>query len=108
MNGSEYQNLAKRTAVYPEGVAIYYLTLGLTGEAGEIANKVKKIIRDNDSKITDEMSEDLKKELGDVMWYIAMLCNELNISLDDVMKYNIDKLASRMERGKLQGQGDER
>jgi len=108
MTGEEYQNKAKKTAVYPKDVAVYYLTLGLTGEAGEIANKAKKIIRDNNFEITEEVKQNLKKEMGDVLWYIAMLCNELNLSMDEVMQYNIEKLASRMERGKIQGDGDER
>ena len=86
----------------------YYPALGLAGEAGEIANKVKKIMRDNNGIITDEFRKDIKKELGDVLWYVAACCNELDINMQDVASDNIEKLFSRKERGVIQGSGDER
>ena len=108
MTGNEYQNLAKKTALYPREMGVYYTTLGLAGEAGEIANKVKKIIRDDKNVVTDARREDLKSEIGDVLWYCAMLAEELGLALDDVMAANIEKLASRQNRNKLGGEGDGR
>jgi len=108
MHGNEYQKKAKETAHYSKKDGIYYITIGLMGEAGEVANKVKKIIRDDGGQLTDQRREILKKELGDVMWYIAMLCTELGLNLDDVMEANNEKLASRKKRSKIQGDGDDR
>ena len=86
----------------------YYPALGLAGEAGEIANKVKKIMRDDNCILTDEKKEDLIGELGDVLWYLAALATELGIDLGEVAEKNIEKLFSRKERGKLGGSGDAR
>lgn len=109
MNFAEYQKKSRKTAVYPKaGSNIYYPSLGLAGEAGEVANKIKKIMRDKDDVITDEDRESLKGELGDVLWYVAQIATELGITLDSVVEKNIEKLMSRMERGKLNGEGDER
>ena len=82
--------------------------LGLAGEAGETADKFKKIIRDQDGKITPENTAELKKELGDVLWYLASIARYLDIPLDDVAQTNIDKLESRLQRNKLHGSGDNR
>lgn len=104
-----YQKLAWETAIYPsKGDNIYYPTLGLAGEAGEVAEKVKKIMRDKKGEVTEKEREELKKEIGDVLWYVGALCSELNINMGDVASQNIDKLSSRKERGKLQGDGDNR
>jgi len=108
MQGKEYQVKAKATAHYPKENALYYVSLGLTGEAGEIANKVKKIIRDDFGKLTFKRKEELKNELGDLLWYLAMLAEELNLDLDEIMENNIKKLASRKERGQISGDGDNR
>ncbi|MCD6371508.1 MAG: nucleoside triphosphate pyrophosphohydrolase family protein [Candidatus Aenigmarchaeota archaeon] len=109
MEFEEYQKKSRETAIYPnKGKNFVYPVLGLLGEAGEVTEKIKKLIRDKEGKIDDEFREKIKKELGDVLWYIAQLCTELNISLDDVAKSNLEKLFSRMERGKLHGSGDER
>lgn len=106
---NKYQKACTKTAVYPNlGKNFVYPTLGLIGEAGELANKIKKIVRDDRSKVTSEKKEDLKKELGDVMWYVAQLSTELNLKLSDVARENIEKLSSRMVRGKLRGSGDNR
>ena len=86
----------------------YYPALGLGGEVGEVLNKVKKIMRDHDGKITDEYREILKKELGDVLWYVAALASELGLKLEEVARLNLEKLASRKERGTLGGDGDNR
>lgn len=104
-----YQKACNKTAIYPNiGSNFTYPALGLMGEAGEVANKVKKLIRDNDSRITKERREEIKKELGDTMWYAAQLSTELGLKLSDVAQYNIEKLSSRKKRGKLRGSGDER
>jgi len=109
MNFTEYQQKAKTTAMYPNlGSNINYPALGLGGETGEVLNKVKKIMRDHDGKITDEYREILKSELGDVLWYTAALANELKLDLGEIAQANIDKLFSRKERGTLHGDGDNR
>ncbi len=109
MNLSEYQEKALTTALYPnQGSNPYYPALGLGGEVGEVLNKVKKIMRDHDGKLTDEYREILKKELGDVLWYVAALATELGLNLDEVAGLNLEKLASRKERGTLSGDGDNR
>lgn len=82
--------------------------LGLTGEAGETADKIKKILRDKDGAISDEDRESIAKELGDVLWYIAAIARYLGVELSEVAKGNIDKLESRYQRDKLHGAGDER
>jgi len=109
MNFNEYQIKARETAVYPNiNNNFIYPTLGLVGEAGEVAEKIKKVIRDNNGTISEEKKEEIKKELGDVLWYIANLAKELNIDLDDIAQGNIEKLFSRMERNKIHGDGDNR
>lgn len=109
MTFEEYQNLSRQTAIYPnKDNNFVYPTLGLVGEAGEVAEKVKKILRDSGGVVTDEKRAELAKELGDVLWYIAQLCTELNLPLEQIAKGNIDKLFSRLERGVLRGQGDDR
>ena len=108
MNFSEYQERAMATAIYPSDYKVIYPALGLVGEVGEIANKVKKIIRDDDGKITKERREDLAGEISDTLWYIAALATDLGLNLDDIAKENLEKLASRQERGVLGGSGDTR
>ena len=109
MNLNEYQTLAKRTAApYDKKNEIFDLLLGLVGEAGEIAEKAKKIVRDQDSDFSKFDKEDLKKELGDVLWYLAILADYFDIPLDEIGQKNIDKLASRQARGKISGSGDNR
>lgn len=87
---------------------IVYPTLGLVNEAGELAGKVKKIFRDKDGVISEADREALKGELGDVLWYLAQICTELGLGLDEVAGANIEKLFSRLERGRIQGDGDNR
>ena len=104
-----YQDAAEDTAVYPDqGNNIYYPTLGLAGETGEICEKIKKIMRDNGGEVTQEQKEGLVKELGDVLWYLATLATELNVSLASVAEHNLEKLQDRKERGVLGGSGDNR
>ncbi len=87
---------------------IVYPTLGLVNEAGEVAGKIKKIFRDKQGQISDEDREALKHELGDVLWYLTQICTELNLTLEEVAEANITKLFSRLERGKIRGEGDNR
>lgn len=110
---NEYQMRARETAIYTNKVygaagAIQYATLGLVGEAGEIANKVKKIVRDHNGNLTPEVREALIEELGDVLWYVANLALELHVDLGNVADRNILKLSGRSERGTLGGSGDVR
>ena len=106
MNFSEYQERANATAIYNTKFSIMYPTLGLAGEAGEVAEKVKKIIRDNKSIIDEK--ESVAKELGDVLWYVAAVARDIGYSLEVIAEMNIEKLESRRERGVLQGNGDNR
>jgi len=108
MNLKEYEEKAKSTAIYPKEVGLLYCTLKLAGEAGEVAEKVGKVLRDNGGVFSDEVKEKLAYELGDVLWYISNLSGELGYTLEEVAQMNLDKLASRKERGKIQGSGDER
>lgn len=107
MTLNEYQQAALETAVYPEEFRIIYPALGMTGEAGEVADKVKKVIRDYGS-FTAERKREIVKEIGDVMWYCATLANDLGYSLEEVGIMNIEKLKSRKERGVISGSGDNR
>ena len=104
ITATEYQDKAKVTAIFPKEKALEYLALGLSSESGEVAGKVKKIIRDK-GKLN---RQDLGAEIGDVLWYCALLAEELNLNLGKIMENNIDKLYSRKERGVLGGSGDNR
>ena len=108
MELSEYQRLSRRTAEYPREAWLTYPALGLAGEAGEVAEHAKKAIRDDAGKVSDERRAAMSKELGDVLWYVAQLASELDLSLDDIAKQNLEKLFSRQERGVLSGSGDDR
>lgn len=109
MTFEEYQAESRKTAIYPnKDNNFIYPTLGLAGEAGEVAEKVKKVLRDGNGEVSPEKKEEIKKELGDVLWYLANLSKELGLSLDDVAQGNLDKLRSRQERGELHGSGDNR
>jgi len=105
-----YQNKAQETAIYPRenNMDLIYTVLGLAGEAGELANKVKKIIRDDKGILSKEIKDALRAELGDVLWYIAGIAESLDISLDEVAFKNLVKLQDRQERGKISGSGDKR
>jgi len=109
----DYQAFARNLAVYPEQekfLGLIYTILGLNGEAGEVAEKLKKYIRDSDDtyEAFEAFRSAVTKELGDVLWYLANVCEELNISLADVAANNLEKLYSRMERDVLHGSGDDR
>ena len=109
ISAAEYQSRACETAIFPKKQAMEYLTLGLTGEAGEIANKVKKFIRDG--AVKDEYLAkriEIGYEIGDVLWYCAVLAEELEMNLGHIMEKNLEKLADRHKRGKISGSGDHR
>jgi len=109
MDFNEYQKQAWKTAMYPnKGNNIIYPTLGLGGESGEVLEKIKKIMRDNNMNISNEKKEELMKEIGDVLWYIAALTTELKLNLNEIAEKNISKLNSRKERDVLHGEGDNR
>ena len=109
MNFNEYQKKSRKTAKYPAiGHPVVYPALGLTNEAGEVAGKLKKVFRDKDGQINAETKAALKAELGDVLWYLAQVATELDLTLDEIAEYNIDKLYGRLERGTIKGDGDER
>lgn len=112
LNGlKDYQLFARGTAIYPkqgEILGLLYTTLGLAGEAGEVADKTKKLLRDKGGVVDDDYLNAVAAELGDVLWYIANICEELGLEMSDVAKYNLYKLYSRMERDKIHGDGDNR
>lgn len=109
MTFQEYQEKSRKTAAYPNvGSNFVYPTLGLSGEAGEVANKISKIFRDDGSQLTESRRLEVSKELGDVLWYLSQLATELNLSLDDLASQNIERLYSRLERGTIHGSGDDR
>jgi len=122
MNFNEYQIMAKSTAIYKD--AVMYPALGLAGETGEVCEKVKKAYRDIDffeptyytiDRINgavdiehEKVRENIKKELGDVIWYVSNLASDFDLTLDEIAEFNIQKLFSRKERGVLKGSGDNR
>lgn len=108
MDFKEYQDFIEKTAVYDESHKIIYPALGLGNEAGEVQGKVKKVLRDNNGEFTDEAKKAIGKELGDVLWYLAATAKDLGISLESIAKDNVEKLLDRLERGVIQGSGDER
>ncbi|MFA5178295.1 MAG: nucleoside triphosphate pyrophosphohydrolase family protein [Candidatus Paceibacterota bacterium] len=109
MTFEEYQIEARKTAIYPnKDNNFIYPTLGLAGEAGEVAEKIKKVLRDNQGIVSEEKKIEITKELGDVLWYVANLSQELGISLEEVAQKNIEKLKSRQQRDELHGSGDNR
>lgn len=102
----EYQQMALETAIYP--LPIIYPTLGLTGEAGEVSEKIKKVLRDNEGVFSKEKKREIAKEIGDVLWYCATLSHDIGYTLSDIAKMNYEKVHSRQVRGKLHGNGDNR
>ena len=103
-----YQTTASDTAIYEEQYKILYPALGLAGEAGEIANKVKKLIRDGPAKRPTDWRQQISDELGDVLWYCAALATDLNLTLGAIAGENLNKLSARKEAGTIGGSGDKR
>lgn len=108
MTLDQYQHDAMETAIYPRENGIAYTVLGLAGETGEIAEKVKKTIRDHGGIFDESIKYDIAREAGDVLWYLAALARELGMTLDDIARINLDKLRSRSLRDTLRGNGDNR
>lgn len=108
MTLNDYQKEALSTAVYGSGSKIIYPTLGLAGEAGEVADKVKKVLRDNNGEFDDWRKIQIAAEIGDVLWYIAALTHDLGYTLEDIAKLNIGKLSHRRENNTIHGEGDNR
>ncbi len=109
MNFQEYQERSRKTAIYPEvGNNFVYPVLGIAGESGEVAEKVKKILREKGGDVDDDAKQEITKELGDLLWYMSQLASELGISFDDVAQKNLEKTQSRKDRGVLLGNGDNR
>ena len=105
---NSYQRSAVTTAIYPNQHKITYPALGMAGEAGEVANKVKKLIRDGPDKRPDTWREDIASEIGDVLWYCATLADDLNLTLGMIAAQNLAKLQKRKDKGTLGGSGDTR
>ncbi len=103
---NDYQRKTAATAIYPHDQGVAYTALGLAGEAGEVANKCKKLLRGD--KARAQLRKELEKELGDVLWYAARLAAELDLSLDQIARANLDRLADRQQRDTLTGDGDDR
>ena len=108
MTFEQYQKLIKTTAVYPSTLNVLYPSLGLAGETGEVCEKIKKVYRDNNGVFTKDKIDEIIKELGDVLWYVQALCNDLGINMQDVAENNVHKLLSRKERRVIHGDGDNR
>lgn len=109
MTLNEYQKESRATAGYPVIGELYvYPTLGLASEAGEVAGKVKKVFRDNGGVMSAEIKESIAKELGDVLWYLAQVATDLDVTLEEIGSQNLARLKDRMDRGVIKGSGDNR
>ena len=113
MRLNEYQVAATKTAIYPhhgeqDFGGLCYTVLGLVGEAGEIAQKLKKVLRDKGGVLDFYAKREIMEEIGDVLWYISMIATELDFTLEELAQINLNKLASRQQRGVLSGEGDYR
>ena len=108
MDFLKYQAAARTTALYGESNRITYPALGLASEAGEVAGKVKKVLRDRGGDFSEDQIAAIGDELGDVLWYVAVLASDLGLSMQTIADNNVDKLRSRMERGVIKGDGDRR
>lgn len=105
---NEYQDVARKTAIYPAQYKMVYPVIGLAGEAGEVSEKVKKVIRDKEGYFDEEDKEAIAKEIGDVLWYLSALATDLGLRLDDIADANLQKLEDRQKRQVLGGNGDDR
>lgn len=108
MDFNEYQKKARSTAIYPERHKIIYPSLGLCGESGEVAEKIKKVLRDNYGRFDDNKKKEIAIELGDTLWYMSNLASDLGYTMEEIAEMNINKLQLRMKNGKLKGNGDNR
>lgn len=109
MTFDEYQKQSRKTAKYPDiGNNFVYPTLGLAGESGEVAEKIKKVWRDNNCQLNEVGTQEIAKELGDVLWYLSQLATELNLSLENIAQSNLEKVNLRKQNDKINGAGDDR
>lgn len=108
MEINDYQKWTEKTALYPKEASLLYTTLGLVGEAGEVANVVKKVLRDDNNVMTEEKRNKIIAEMGDVMWYMARLAETIGVPMTEVLQLNKEKLESRLERNVISGSGDNR
>jgi NTP pyrophosphatase (non-canonical NTP hydrolase) len=109
MHFKDYQKQSRTTAIYPSMCQSYTFSLiGLVGETGEVAEKIKKLIRDRQGKLDDSYRDEIKKEMGDVLWYFSQLATDLDINLEDLVQTNLKKIKSRHVRSKIHGSGDNR
>ena len=108
MQANEYQIWTDKTALYPKNAGLVYTTIGLSNEAGEVLGQIKKMMRDDNSILTDERKEKIVAEASDCIWYVARICTELGITLEDLMQINHDKLEDRLNRNVIRGSGDNR
>lgn len=108
MKLNDYQTKARSTAVYPIDDSIIYPALGLVSEAGEVVGKIKKTLRDFNGNFNANQKHKIADELGDVLWYVAVLAEDLGYDLTGIAEMNLAKLKSRQQRNKLQGSGDNR
>lgn len=104
----EYQTFVRSTKVYGEEYNLMYPVLGLVNEAGEVAGKVKKLMRDDDGQLTQERFHEIVSELGDVLWYCTAIADDLGVTISDVFYENFMKISSRSKRGVIKGSGDNR
>lgn len=105
---NDYQEKALTYAIYPENLTYIYPCIGLSGEAGEVSEKVKKILRDKGGIMTDQDRTEIAKELGDVLWYVSVMAKRIGFNLKDIANMNVSKLESRKQRNVLNGSGDNR
>lgn len=109
MTFDEYQRLSKGTAQYSDFIPPWvYLALGLAGESGEVVDKLKKVARNHNGEFSDEAKQEIARELGDVLWYVSQLCEQLGLSLAEVAETNRAKLEDRKKRGVIKSRGDNR
>lgn len=108
MNFDFYHREAKKTSIYPQNMKVCYPALGLAGEAGEVCDKIKKVYRDNNGEFSIDKKQEILNEIGDVLWYMVSICDDLGYTLEDAAWANLKKIQSRQERNKIHGNGDNR
>lgn len=105
---NNYQEAAYKTAIYPQELKILYPVIGLAGETGEVAEKIKKVLRDNNGIFSEEKKMEIAKELGDVLWYLSSIATDMGYSLDEIARMNLQKISARKENDHIHGEGDNR
>jgi NTP pyrophosphatase (non-canonical NTP hydrolase) len=108
MTFEEYQKFTDTTRLASSKPALVYTALGLAGESGEVAEKIKKVLRDHGGELNDDTRAAIRKEMGDVLWYLAQLARDCNLSLEEIAELNVQKLQSRWSRNQVHGSGDDR